>query len=299
MDFFQHQLQQWTDWQAVMTSTATFEPLVRQIYLSENDPFKALEPVQSDFAATFQVGGTQIAIFPPAVIAPTTRDRYQTERFSLARVKRLGLAAPLLRHAGFIFDRYQFYYVIYEPLMGVPLTNFKATAKPDVKQALGQQVGLMLTQLNGPVTSFNTMPTTTPSADDLWADFGTDFVTERQRFLAAHPVTPNQFVHGNLVGDNLVVMTGRIGLQHFETACQGPRELELVPLILDAFAGDSDFLHGLLASLGQLDLVEAVLFGLLWRADGPMWLDCLMPTVPTNLAAVRTALTKLIKESKE
>ncbi|MFC6180461.1 phosphotransferase [Lactiplantibacillus daowaiensis] len=295
MDFFQHQINQWADWQAIMASTTTFEPLIRQIYSSENEPFKTLEPVKSDFAAIFQVGGTSIAVFPPANVATTTRDRYQTERFSLTRVNRLGIAAPTMRHAGFIFDAYQFYYVIYQPVLGVPLTNFKATAKPAVKQTLGRQIGLALLQLNGDVTSFNQAEGTVASDSDLWQVFGTEFVTARQQFLAAHAVTPNQFVHGNLTGDNLIVMTGgQIGVQHFQTAMQAPQATELVPLILDAFAGDADFINGFLAAVGQIDLATDVLLGLLWRTDGSKWVAQLMGTANVTLAALQAKLDTLI-----
>jgi len=289
MDYFQQQINQWADWQAVQTQETTFTPLVRQIYASEHVTFETLVSVPSDFAAVFQVGSTNIAIFPPESIAPDTRDRYQTERFSLTRARQLGLTTPTLQHAGFIFDAYQFYYVIYRPLAGVTLTAFKTTAKASAKVIVGQQIAQALSQLNGDVASFNQFDAAKASAAAAWQQLGPDFAAERSAYLVEHPVNGAQFVHGHLTGEQVIVTAGQIGFQGFETAYQAPKVVELVPLLLGAFAGDADLLAGFQKE--PAELVPDLLLGLLWRVDGPQWIQQLVGTTPVTLAMVSAALT--------
>jgi len=265
MDYFQQQINQWSDWQRLSRNAEAFEPLIKQIYLSENKPFKTPEPEANSLAAVFTVGTTQIAIFPPITVLSKTREYYQTERYSLTRMGRLQLGAPKLLHAGFIFDAYQFYYVIYQPLQGVSLTDFIRTATPLAKSTLGRQIGTLLNRLNGEVATFNQL--SEPIVD--WTAFGSEFMAARTEWLAAHPVMPNCFVHGNLIGDNFVVTSGQLGIRHFSTAYQGPRQSELVPVILHAFANEPDLLVGFKATYQTTSLVDDLLVGILNRADGP------------------------------
>ena len=121
MDDFQQQINVWSDWQGLQTNALAFEPVLQKIYASENEPYKTPEPVADQFAARFTIGSTEIAIFPPSAVMAETRAYYQAERFGLTRMARLKLGAPRLLHAGFVFDKYQFYYVIYRPLQGIKL----------------------------------------------------------------------------------------------------------------------------------------------------------------------------------
>ena len=295
MDYFQNQINEWSDWQAVQNTPTAFEPLLHQIYLSENEPFKTPEIVTDDFAAVFNIGPTQIAIFPPANVAANTRDRYQTERFSLTRMTRLQLTAPQLLHAGFIFDSYQFYYVIYRPLMGTPVAEFVETAEPLAKSTLGRQIGAVLAQLDGEVASFNQVNARALSDQADWLQLGANFAADRDAYLAAHPATPNCFVHSDLTGDNLVVTPGQVGLQHFQLAMQAPRQAELVPLVLRAFAWDADLLQGFRETYGVSDLASELLMGLLWRADGPAYIQHLMANqYPVTLAQVAARLQTIL-----
>lgn len=299
MDYFKNQLDQWADWQAAVATPAVFEALIQQIYRSENEPFKTPELVAAPFTATFAVGTTQIAIFPPATVAKQTRDRYQTEKFSLARLARLQVTAPELLHAGFIFDRYQFYYVIYRPLVGVSLTEFINTAEPLAKSTLGRQIGTALRQLNGEVAVFNQVNAPALADQANWDDLGATFKTERATTLAAHPVAMSSFVHGQLIGENIVVTSGKVGFRQFQTAVAAPAETELVPLVLQAFNGDVDCLAGLQETLALPDLVTALLIGLLWRADGPVQIKRLMGTDQVTMRALRQRLSQLVNHESE
>ncbi|RRK11447.1 hypothetical protein D1831_02625 [Lactiplantibacillus garii] len=294
MDYFETQINQWSDWVAARQNTTVFEPLIKQIYSSENEPFKTPEVVVDETAAVFAVGPTQIMIFPPSNVAADTRERYQTERFGLTRMTRLKLTAPELLHAGFIFDAYQFYYVIYRPLAGVNLTDFAATAEPLAKSTLARQIGTALNRLNGEVGAFNKIDNDQASATADWDALSANFKAERADFLASHPVAENDFVHYQLIPENLVVTSGQVGFRHFATARQAPRQTELVPLVIDAFAMDADFLSGLKATLSSNDLLMDLLLGLLWRADGPAYVQRLMAGQPTTFAALQTKLATLI-----
>ncbi|ALO03692.1 hypothetical protein N7X57_03095 [Lactiplantibacillus paraplantarum] len=291
MDDFQQQINQWSDWQGLQTNVMAFEPLIQQIYASENEPFKTPEPMVDSVVARFNVGSTQIAIFPPSEVAPRTRDYYQATRFGLTRMARLKLGAPQLRHAGFIFDKYQFYYVIVQPLQGIPLTEFCVTAKPLAKSTLGRQIGTILTQLNTEVPNFSHVET----RPDDWAMFGNDFVDERTAWLQQRPVTTNQFVHGNLTGDNLIVTSGQLGLQRFSTARPAARQTELVPLILQAFNNDADLLAGFKATYQTTDLASDLLLGLLLRWDGPQQVQQLISDQAVTLVRVQQVVEQVIQ----
>ncbi|WP_318767023.1 phosphotransferase [Lactiplantibacillus carotarum] len=291
MDYFETKINQWSDWETVRHNPMIFEPLIKQIYSSENEPFKTPELVTDEGAAVFAVGTSQIVIFPPSNVAPDTRDRYQTERFSLTRMARLKLTAPELLHAGFIFDAYQFYYVIYRPLAGISLSDFTVTAEPLAKSTLARQIGTTLNQVNGEVGSFNTIDVQTTSNAVDWNRLGAGFATERSNYLAAHPVTPTDFVHGDLNAENLIVTSGQVGLQHFAGARRAPRQTELIPLIWDGFKFDADFLAGLKATLTSANLVEDVLLGLLWRADGPQYVENMMAGQSVTIASLRAQLS--------
>lgn len=294
MDYFQPKIEQWADWQAVQQNATVFEALIKQIYSSENEPFKTPEPAPDNYAAVFTVGPTQIAIFPPSQVAADTRDRYQTERFSLTRMARLHLTAPRLLHAGFIFDTAQFYYVIYRPLQGVSLATFAQTAEPLAKATLGRQIGTALNQLDGEVAPFNQVDSRQLSTMADWESIAAGFTTERERFLAEQPVDATAFVHGNLNGENLVVTSGQVGFQHFSSALRAPRQVELVPLILEAFAGDRDFLAGLQATLAVDNLLNDLLVGLLWRQDGPLQIKKLMGSTTVTIPALQQRLAMLL-----
>lgn len=296
MDYFKTQINTWADWDAARQNSGTFEALIKQIFLSENEPFKTPEAVFDEVTATFAVGPTLIVIFPPNNVLAATRDRYQTERFSLTRMDRLKLTAPKLLHTGFIFDAYQFYYVICKPLAGVTLAEFARTAEPLAKSTLGRQIGTALNQMNAEVGAFNRYDGQQASDAARWDELGSDFKAARQGFIAAHPVTTTDFVHGRLNGDNLVVTSGQVGFQHFGTAHRAPRQTELVPLIMDAFAADSDFIAGLRATLQSTDLVTDVLLGILWRADGPDYVSKLMDR-PVTLESLQAKLTQLLTKN--
>ena len=288
MDDFQQQINEWSDWQGLQLNAGAFEPVIQKIYASENEPYKTPEPVADKLAARFTVGPTQIAIFPPSEVIPQTRAYYQSERFGLTRMARLSLGAPRLLHAGFIFDKYQFYYVIYQPLQGLTLTEFCATAKSLAKSTLGRQIWTMLTRLNTEVPAFG--PTAAQSTE--WDTLGPDFVAERAAWLQVHTVTPNQFVHGNLVGGNLIVTSGELGLQRFSAAHQAAKQTELVPLILQAFNDDTDLLAGFKETYQTDDLEKDLLLGLLLRVDGPQQIQALHPGAPVTLAAVRQVIAQ-------
>lgn len=290
MDDFQQQINVWSDWQGLQTNALAFEPVLQKIYASENEPYKTPEPVADQFAARFTIGPTEIAIFPPSDVMAETRAYYQAERFGLTRMARLKLGAPRLLHAGFVFDKYQFYYVIYRPLQGITLTEFCATAKPLAKSTLGRQIGTMLTQLNTEVATFG--PESQPVGD--WQVLGNDLAAEREVWLAQHPVTPNQFVHGNLTGDNLIVTSGELGLQRFSTAHQAAKQTELVPLIFDAFNGDAELLTGFRATYQTSDLATDLMLGLLLRADGPQQIQALLPEQTVTLAALQQKIATLL-----
>ncbi|MBU7446865.1 MULTISPECIES: hypothetical protein [Lactiplantibacillus] len=290
MDDFQQQINVWSDWQGLQTNALAFEPVLQKIYASENEPYKTPEPVADQFAARFTIGPTEIAIFPPSAVMAETRAYYQAERFGLTRMARLKLGAPRLLHAGFVFDKYQFYYVIYRPLQGITLTEFCATAKPLAKSTLGRQIGTMLTQLNTEVATFG--PESQPVGD--WQVLGNDFAAEREAWLAQHPVTPNQFVHGNLTGDNLIVTSGELGLQRFSTAHQAAKQTELVSLIFDAFNGDAELLTGFKATYQTSDLATDLMLGLLLRADGPQQIQALLPEQTVTLAALQQKIATLL-----
>lgn len=290
MDDFQQQINVWSDWQGLQTNALAFEPVLQKIYASENEPYKTPEPVADQFAARFTIGPTEIAIFPPSAVMAETRAYYQAERFGLTRMARLKLGAPRLLHAGFVFDKYQFYYVIYRPLQGITLTEFCATAKPLAKSTLGRQIGTMLTQLNTEVATFG--PESQPVDD--WQVLGNDFAAEREAWLAQHPVMPNQFVHGNLTGDNLIVTSGELGLQRFSTAHQAAKQTELVPLILDAFNGDTELLAGFKATYQTSDLATDLMLGLLLRADGPQQIQALLSEQTVTLAALQQKIATLL-----
>ncbi|EQM53824.1 hypothetical protein N692_13950 [Lactiplantibacillus plantarum EGD-AQ4] len=290
MDDFQQQINAWSDWQGLQMNALAFEPVLQKIYASENEPYKTPEPVADQFAARFTIGPTEIAIFPPSDVMAETRAYYQAERFGLTRMARLNLGAPRLLHAGFVFDKYQFYYVIYRPLQGITLTEFCATAKPLAKSTLGRQIGTMLTQLNTEVAAFG--PENSAVGD--WQVFGNDFAAERKAWLAQYQVTPNQFVHGNLTGDNLIVTSGELGLQRFSTAHQAAKQTELVPLILDAFNGDAELLAGFKATYQTGDLATDLMLGLLLRSDGPQRIQALLPEQTVTLAAIQQKLATLL-----
>ncbi|WP_047999022.1 hypothetical protein [Lactiplantibacillus herbarum] len=290
MDYFQQKINQWSDWQVLSQNAEAFEPLIKQIYLSENKPFKTPEVEADPLTAVFTVGTTQIAIFPPSNVLPETREYYQTERFSLTRMSRLQLGAPKLLHAGFIFDAYQFYYVIYQPLQGVSLTNFILTAEPLAKSTLGRQIGTLLNQLNGEVATFSQIAE--PAAD--WNVFGSEFVTARTAWLAAHPTTPNCFIHGNLIGENFIVTSGQLGVRHFSTAHQGFRQAELVPIILKAFDNEPDLLAGFKDTYQTASLADDLLVGLLVRADGPDQIRALLGGQAVDWETLRERLGQLL-----
>lgn len=292
MDYFQTKINQWADWQAVRQSVPAFEALIKQIYLSENEPFKTPEPLQDERAAVFAVGATTIAILPPNTVIDDPRDWYQTERFSLTRMARLQLTAPQLQHAGFIFDAYQFYYLIYRPLAGVSLTTFAQTAEPLAKSTLGRQIGTVLNQVNGEVASFNQVNAVVASDQADWDQLGADFGAARQAFLQAHPTNHAAFVHGELTGDNLIVTSGQVGLRHFAAARQAPWQTELVPVLLQAFDRDQDFIEGFKVTNSSADLVTDLLLGLLWRADGPAQIRQVMGA---NVAVTMPTLTEQLK----
>lgn len=299
MDYFKNELKKWADWQAVMLNPVVFEPLIQQIYRSENEPFKTPEAVADPFAAVFAVGRTQIAIFPPVMVASDTRDRYQTERFSLRRLARLKVTAATLGHAGFIFDSEQFYYVIYQPLVGTSLTEFVKTAEPLAKSTLGRQLGTAVRQLNSEVAGFNQVDAITLANQADWAQLGSNFVAERESYLAAHPVPMTDYVHGQLTGENIVVTAGQVGFQHFQAAVQGPWQADLATLIGQAFAGDADLLAGFQTTFNSPDLATDMLIGLLWRPDGPARIQTLMGTKQVTLTALTQRLQQLVKTESE
>lgn len=289
MDDFQQVIKDWSAWRAVAQNTTAFTPLIQRIYSSENEPFKAPVAVANPYLAVFTVGTSQIAIFPPSEIATATRDVYQTERFSLIRMARQRVMAPQLMHAGFVFDAYQFYYLIYKPLAGVTLRAFCQTAEPIAKTTLGRQIGTIFNQLAGPVAAFN-QRVNTPAADDAWAALAPNLPAERQRWLAAHPVATDCFVHGTLSGDNLIVTSGQVGLQRFERALQGPREVELVALIANVFNWDADLLAGFQATYSGGPLVPALVTGILLSPDGPACWQRLWPQQTSSLAELSAQL---------
>lgn len=299
MDYFKNQLDQWADWQAAIVSPTVFEALIQQIYRSENEPFKTPEAVADDFAAVFSVGSTQIAIFPPMSVTDQTRNRYQTEKFSLGRLARLQVTAPILLHAGFIFDQYQFYYVIYRPLIGLSLAEFINTAEPLAKSTVGRQIGTALKQLNTEVANFNQVDAAVLADQADWSDLGPAFATERQAYLLAHPVEMTHFVHGQLTGENIIVTAGKVGFQQFQTAVAAPAETELVPLVLQAFKGAPDCLAGLQETLKLPDLVTSLLIGLLWRADGPAQIRQLITTEQVTIATLTACLSQLVTTESE
>ena len=146
----------------------------------------------------------------------------------------------------------------------------------------------MLTRLNTEVPEFG--PAVVQSTE--WDTLGRDFVAERTAWLQAHVVTPNQFVHGNLVGDNLIVTSGELGLQRFSAAHQAAKQTELVPLVLQAFNDDTDLLAGFKETYQTDDLETDLLLGLLLRVDGPQQIQTLLPGATVTLTAVQQAIAQ-------
>jgi tRNA A-37 threonylcarbamoyl transferase component Bud32 len=268
--FFRDVINNWQDWSRVFKSIPAFLPLIEHIYAKEKLPFSRITLLTPGTNAVFEVGNTVIKLFAPVESGMDQTITHGTESFALTRMKQLGIPVPEIIAEDLVRDKYQFAYMITEYIKGV---EFAATVKnmtDDEKLNIGRKLRVLTDTMNTPCAPFNDVDVIKDGDRSLrWDRYAERFRRERVAYIESHDFGEKVFVHGDLCGDNIMVLpNGTMCIIDFADAVLAPKDYEQALVAVELFNFDAALLRGYFGNYSAEALTELCFNGLLIHEYG-------------------------------
>lgn len=260
----------WADWGAVYQDVPAFLPLARAIFAKEGlPPIRETSPLTPGTNAVFRADDLVVKIFAPKESGLDAESDFRTEQAAIRRAESLGIATPKLRGAGFLEDKYRFYYLVTDYISGKEAGTWLKTAG---KAQKGQFCGWLWDALR---------PWNTPCGDggfrrDMagyslenprWKEISPAAEACRRKLLPSLAAMPEVCVHGDLTAENLLVPDESVPvIIDFADTVLAPACYELPPVCFSLFDYDPDLARMFWKS--PEPLAEALFAGLLLHDFG-------------------------------
>lgn len=273
--FFAKTIENWTDWGAVYQDIPAFLPLTRAIFAKEGlPPIRETARLTPGTNAVFRADDFVVKIFAPKESGLDAESDFQTEQAAIRRAESLGIATPKLRGAGFLEDKYRFYYLITDYIPGKEAGTWLKTADKTQKERF---CGWLWDALR---------PWNTPCADGVfrrdmagyslqnprWQGISPAAEAHRRELLPRLTAMPEVCVHGDLTAENLLVPDEGVPvIIDFADTALAPACYELPPICFSLFDYDPELARMLWKS--PEPLAEALFAGLLLHDFGANFIE--------------------------
>jgi thiamine kinase-like enzyme len=262
---FTGEINNWHDWGEVFQSIPSFSSLVECILAKENLPFSEIRHLTPGTNAVFKAGGNVVKIFAPAETGIDQTSDLQTELFALRRMNESGIPAPRLIAEGIVKDKYCFAYMITEYINGAGFSEAVKTMTDDEKTNIGRKLRALTDAMNTPCDPFNDIDVINDEGRyRRWDTYTEKFRAERIDYIRSHSFGEKVFVHGDLCGDNILLLPGgEIYIIDFADAVLAPKVYEQALVAVELFYFDGAFFHGYFEGYSTDELIELCFNGLL------------------------------------
>ena len=225
----------WEDWGRLYRSIPDFLPLAQEIFVREKLP-----PIRETAALTpgtnvvFRADEFVVKIFAPAESGMDAQKDYQTELDAVQQAEALRIAVPKLRAAGFVDDRYRFYYLISDYVPGEEAGDWLRHADQAAQIRFCGWLREQTVRLHQscPIGQFRRKGAAEALGNKKWEILTPKAEAERRALLVELPGGEQVFVHGDLTAENLLVETsGKAMMIDFADAVLASEEYELPPIL--------------------------------------------------------------------
>lgn len=271
---FSQKIENWADWGAVYQEIPVFLPLAQEIFIREHlPPIRETARLTPGTNAVFRADGFVIKIFAPMESGLDAESDFQTEQAAIRRAESLGIATPKLRGAGFVEDRYRFYYLITDYIPGKEAGQWLKAAGAAGKKRFCGWLRETLHHWNTPCKEdFRRNMAEYSLQNPRWKGISPDAEAHRRELLQKLPISPEVCVHGDLTAENLLVpFDGSPVMIDFADTVLAPSCYELPPICFSLF--DYDPVLARMFWKSSEPLAEALFSGLLLHDFGANFVE--------------------------
>lgn len=224
----------WEDWGRLYRSIPDFLPLAQEIFVREKlPPIRGTAALTPGTNAVFRADEFVVKIFAPAESGVDAAKDFQTELDAMQQAEMLGIAVPKLRAAGFVDDRYRFYYLVSDYVSGEEAGSWLLHADKAAQMRFCGWLREETEKLHQSCPAqFRQKGVKQALVNPKWKILPPKAEAEREILLAQLPENPLVFVHGDLTAENLLVdSSGQAVMIDFADAVLAPEEYELPPIL--------------------------------------------------------------------
>lgn len=263
---FSHTIANWADWSRVYCDIDAFTPLIRAVFAREGLPVDTpIEGLTPGTNAVFRCGDKVIKLYAPAESGLSTQRDYAVEIAMLNHARRAGVRTSNLHSHGIFQDRYCFYYLVFEYIIGEEAGGAIVRMSAAKKRDFAQSMGSICERLHQPCDPI--LPPLDIRAHAL----------DNSRTLSLPPSLRDSvlarakgavwdqsvLVHGDLTGENVLIAPDRKPvLIDFADSVWGPWWYELPPLVFELFRCDKEMIGAFRGSMPLPLFMERLLDGL-------------------------------------
>lgn len=272
---FSKKIENWADWGAVYQEIPAFLPLVQEIFARESlPPIQETAHLTPGTNAVFRVDDFVVKIFAPMESGLNAEVDFQTERAAIHRAESLGISTPKLRGAGFVEDRYRFYYLITDYIPGKEAGQWLKIANTTEKEKFCGWLQENLEHWNTPCKEddFRQDMVGYSLQNPRWERLSPAAEMHRRELLQKLTFTPEVCVHGDLTAENLLIPENRAPVMiDFADTVLAPACYELPPICFSLFDYDPALARMFWKS--PEPLAEALFSGLLIHDFGANFIE--------------------------
>lgn len=243
--FFTRTIRGWwgTDvsWAAVFQSIDAFTPLVHAIARRHGLPVSKVTNLTPGSNAVFRMGNQVYKIFAPEESGTSTLSDYACELAGMAHGEAAGVIMPKVLAQGCIQDKYAFRYIVMDFIDAPEAGRALPLCGRDEKTQAVRRLKKDMAKMNVPYRGSVPLPGICDTDADRWDIFPASLMAYWR--AVRHPAPEDcVFVHGDLTGDNVLLLDGRFVLLDFADCHVAPPQYEWSPLLLGLLGGEPDLL---------------------------------------------------------
>ena len=212
---FEQELTGKASWAQVFCDVAAFTPLVKEVLRRHNLPDKKVTELTPGTNAVFRAGDYVVKLYAPpeSGFADGTYGLGEWQAMNAAFSVGVRIPSPVAR--GVIHDRYDFAYMVMEYMQGQELGDVIDQCSDQEKYDYGQKLRELFERLHQ---------------------------AQCPEFVGRH-LGP-YFIHGDMTGENILLVDGELALIDFGDALLGPLCYEMPALVIEGMRADPQVIAG-------------------------------------------------------
>jgi serine/threonine protein kinase len=253
MYLFSKDISNWVKWGEVFQDIDSFKLLIKHIFMVEGIPLLDIRATTPGTNAVFHCGRYVVKIYAPLETG-ISGNEYRRELEALRRASRQNIPSPKITACGMVADKYEFYYLITEKVLGAEATNIITNYSYDDKFSFVQKLNKLLSKINTRAPLNEKEFKSGLIHNKRWSIFPPPVQKQIKKISHGMSFRDMVYVHGDLTGENVLLNKDKITLIDFGDSKIAPVYYEYPPIIYELFNHDKTLSN--LFAQGKIDFVE-------------------------------------------